>query len=174
MKVFQISIGNLKPKQTVHIKLTYVTELNSGNENNIISFVLPSVITPRYGSNNSTISSRIKKGNPTYSENVDYTLDLNVELEMSGKINSIDSPSHEITSKISGTKNNEAIVTLSSNKIYLEKDFVLNIETENLNTSNVLIEYNEELKSYASLFTLMPNLVQNEHLKVEIIFLIDQ
>ncbi|OUM62671.1 hypothetical protein PIROE2DRAFT_69472 [Piromyces sp. E2] len=154
--------------------MDYLPLLVTGNENNKVSFVLPGIIAPRYGSYNSTNSSRVIKGNPEYIEDVNYTFDLNVELEMSGKINNIESPSHEILSKISETKNNEAIVTISSDKIYLEKDFILNIETENLNTSKVLIEYNEELKSYASLLTLMPNLVQNENSKIEIIFLIDQ
>jgi len=172
--VFQVNIGNLKPKQIVHIKLVYVTELNTGNENNKISFVLPNVIAPRYGSNNSSISSNIIEGNPEYSENVDYTLNVDVELKMSGKINSIESPSHEINTKISGDKKNEALVTLKSEKVYLDKDFVLTIEAEELNSSKVFIEYNEELKSYASLITLMPNLIQTDKLKVEIIFLIDQ
>jgi len=172
--VFQVSIGNLKPKQTVHIKLTYVTELNSGNENNKVTFVLPTVIAPRYGKNSSSSDSKIIKGNPKYSDNVDYTLDLNIELEMNGKIKSIESPSHEINKTISEKNNNEAVVTLKSKKVYLDKDFILTIEADNLDTSSVLIEYNEELKSYASLITLIPNLVQNEKLKVEIIFLIDQ
>jgi len=93
---------------------------------------------------------------------------------MSGKINSIESPSHEIIKNISEKKNNVATVTFKSDTVYLEKDFILDIEVEELNISKVLIEYNEELKSYASLLTLMPNLIQNEQLKVEIIFLIDQ
>jgi len=172
--VFQVSIGNLKPKQKVYIKLTYVTELNTGNENNKVTFILPNIIAPRYGNNNSKVESKIFEGNPKYSNNVNYTLDLNVELEMSGKINSIESPSHEIIKNISEKKNNVATVTFKSDTVYLEKDFILDIEVEELNISKVLIEYNEELKSYASLLTLMPNLIQNEQLKVEIIFLIDQ
>ncbi|ORX86290.1 hypothetical protein BCR32DRAFT_290139 [Anaeromyces robustus] len=172
--VFQVNVGYLKPKQTVHIKLVYVTELNSGNENNKVSFILPNIIAPRYGSNNSTTDSKIIKGNPVYSENVDYTLSVDVELEMSGKINSIESPSHEVNTEISGDKKNKALVTLKSKKVYLDKDFILTIEAEELNTSKVFIEYNEELKSYASLLTLKPNLIQTDKLKVEIIFLIDQ
>eukprot|EP00833_Pecoramyces_ruminatium_P011794 jgi/Orpsp1_1/1185826/evm.model.c7180000095504.2 len=172
--VFQVSVGNLKPNQKVHIKLTYVTELNSGNENNKVKFILPNVVAPRFGKNNSKYSSRIIEGNPVYSESVNYTLSLNVELEMSGKIKSIESPSHEIVSKISEKNSNLATVTLKSKNVYLDKDFILDVEAEELNTSKVLIEYNEELKTYASLLTLMPNLIQNEKLNIEIIFLIDQ
>lgn len=93
---------------------------------------------------------------------------------MSGKIKSIESPSHEIVSKISEKNSNLATVTLKSKNVYLDKDFILDVEAEELNTSKVLIEYNEELKTYASLLTLMPNLIQNEKLNIEIIFLIDQ
>ena len=93
---------------------------------------------------------------------------------MSGNIKTIESPSHEIDISLSEKKANEALVELSSKKVCLDKDFILDIGAEGLDTSKVLIEYNEELKSYASLLTLMPNLAQNENLKVEIIFLIDQ
>jgi len=151
--VFQVSVGNLKPKQAVHIKLTYVTELNLEIDNDKVTFVLPNEIAP---------------------ENVDGTLDIDIDVAMYGRINTIDSPSHEIEIGLSERRNNEATVQFSSDKVYLGKDFIVEIGAEKLDTSKVLIEYNEELKSYASLLTLIPKLNQDEKLKVEIIFLIDQ
>jgi len=151
--VFQVSVGNLKPKQAVHIKLTYVTELNLEIDNDKVTFVLPNEIAP---------------------ENVDGTLDIDIDVAMYGRINTIDSPSHEIEIGLSERRNNEATVQFSSDKVYLDKDFIVEIGAEKLDTSKVLIEYNEELKSYASLLTLIPKLNQDEKLKVEIIFLIDQ
>jgi len=46
--------------------------------------------------------SRIVKGNPVYTETADYTLSINIELEMSDNIKTVDSPTHEIVTKISG------------------------------------------------------------------------
>jgi len=151
--VFQVSVGNLKPKQTVHIKLTYVTELNLEIDNDKVTFVLPNEIAP---------------------EDIDGTLDIDIDVAMYGRINTIESPSHEIEIGLSERRNNEATVQYSSDKVYLEKDFIVEIGAEKLDASKVLIEYNEELKSYASLLSLTPKFSQDEKLKVEIIFLIDQ
>ena len=52
--VFQCSVGNITPGQTVVIKITYVTELKHDSESEKIRFVHPTHIAPRYGSSEFT------------------------------------------------------------------------------------------------------------------------
>ncbi|CAJ0826384.1 3932_t:CDS:2, partial [Entrophospora sp. SA101] len=134
--VFQCSIGNLKSNQTVVIKITYVTELKHDSENEKIRFVLPTSIAERYGSSSSSTANYGKKLVPDdvkYSGEANYKLDLKINCRMTSTIQSIESPSHLISTELNVNGNPKTSnVTLAEQITYLEKDFVLVVKSEDL------------------------------------------
>src|SRR5262249_3690709 len=136
--VFQASIGNLPPGKDVLLKLTYVAEL--AIEGGCIRFSLPTTVSPRYA----PAVDRVGIGrpdadtlNPPVEWSVPYGLDLSVRLAMSGSISRIASPSHPVAVTINGR---EAEVTLASRSVALDRDFVLSVEADGLDTPHVWLE----------------------------------
>ncbi|CAJ0918121.1 1002_t:CDS:2 [Entrophospora sp. SA101] len=126
--VFQCSIGNLKSNQTVVIKITYVTELKHDSENEKIRFVLPTCIAERYGSSSSTANDgkKLAPDDVKYSGKANYELDLKVNCKMTSTIQSIESPSHLISTELNVDGNSKiSNVILAEHITYLDKDFVL-------------------------------------------------
>jgi len=135
--VFQCSIGNITPGQTVVIKITYVTELKHDSESEKIRFVLPTNIAPRYGSSEFTSSSNdgkiLKADAVTYSNKVDFYLDLTITCRMTSIIQNIESPSHKISTAMNIDENPKiSKITLAEQITYLEKDFILAVKSKDL------------------------------------------
>lgn len=136
--IFQCSVGNLTPQQTVVIKITYVSELKHDSENERIRFVLPTTIAPRYQSSQGTpLNPGSDEGKVLVPGNVppvlDATLTLEVTCRMTSMITSIESPSHLITTELNiGGDNKLAKIQLAEDVSYLQKDFVLTVKSKDL------------------------------------------
>ncbi|CAG8803140.1 10955_t:CDS:2, partial [Cetraspora pellucida] len=137
--IFQCSVGNITAGQTIVIKITYVAELKHDAESEKVRFVFPTAIAPRYGSSDYTIANDGKKLVPdkvSYSEKTDYHLDLIITCRMTSVIQSVESPSHHISTELNIDGNpNVSKITLAEQITYLEKDFILNINKSNDNRS---------------------------------------
>ena len=136
-EVFQCSVGNITSGQTVVIKITYVTELKHDSETEKIRFVLPTHIMPRYGSSEFSSSSNggkvLKPDAVSYSNNVDFYLDLAVTCRMTSIIQNIESPSHKISNEMNIDGNPKiSKITLAEQITYLEKDFILVVKSKDL------------------------------------------
>jgi von Willebrand factor A domain-containing protein 5 len=133
--VFQCSVGNLTPNQSIKIRITYVTELKQDTDSDQVRFVLPTAIAPRYGGESwrsswFTTATKLLKGNPMYSSSAKYTLDIKITCRMAA---SIESPSHKITTKMNvGGDPNVCKVGLVNENAYLTKDFVLIIKIKDV------------------------------------------
>ena len=135
--VFQCSVGNITPGQTVVIKITYVTELKHDSESEKIRFVLPTHIAPRYGSSKFTSSKNdgkiLEADAVTYSNTTDFYLDLSVTCRMTSIIQNIESPSHKISTEMNIDQNPKiSKITLAEQITYLEKDFILVVKSKDL------------------------------------------
>ena len=135
--VFQCSVGNITPGQTVIIKITYVTELKHDSESEKIRFVLPTHIAPRYGSSEFTSSNDdgkiIKADAVSYTDKVDFYLDLVITCRMTSVIQNIESPSHKISTEMNIDESPKiSKITLAEQITYLEKDFILVIKSKDL------------------------------------------
>jgi len=135
--VFQCSIGNITSGQTVIVNITYVTELKHDSESEKIRFVLPTNIAPRYGSSELTSSSNdgkiLKADAVTYSNKVDFYLELTVTCRMTSIIQNIESPSHKISTEMNIDGNPKiSKITLAEQITYLEKDFILTVKSKDL------------------------------------------
>ena len=136
--MFQCSIGNITPGQTVVIKTTYVTELKHDSESEKIRFVLPTHIAPRYGSSQFTSSHSndgkiLKADDVSYSKTTDFYLDIAVTCRMTSTIQNIESPSHKISTEMNIDGNPRiSKITLAEQITYLEKDFILVVKSKDL------------------------------------------
>ncbi|CAG8577719.1 2510_t:CDS:2, partial [Diversispora eburnea] len=143
--IFQCSVGNLTPQQTVVIKITYVSELKHDSENERIRFVLPTTIAPRYGSSyGSTLNPGSNDGKVLLPGNsspvLNATLIVEVTCRMTSMITSIESSSHLITTELNiGGDNKVAKIQLAEDVSYLEKDFVLVAKTSIKSKSTELV-----------------------------------
>jgi von Willebrand factor A domain-containing protein 5 len=136
--VFQCSVGNITPGQTVIIRITYVTELKHDSESEKIRFVLPTYIAPRYGS--SEFTSHHNEGKilspdaVSYTNKVDFHLDLAITCRMTSVIQNIESPSHKISTEMNIDDNPKiSKINLSEQITYLDKDFILVVKSKDLN-----------------------------------------
>ena len=135
--VFQCSVGNITPGQTVVIKITYVTELKHDSESEKIRFVLPTHIAPRYGSSEFASFNNdgkiLKADAVSYTNEVDFYLDLAITCRMTSIIQNIESPSHKISTEMNIDENPKiSKITLAEQITYLEKDFILVIKSKDL------------------------------------------
>jgi hypothetical protein len=141
--VFQCSVGNITSGQTIIVKITYVSELKHDAETEKIRFVLPTHIAPRYGSSTSTSTSTstsssndgkiLEPDAVSYSNKADFYLDLTVNCRMTSIIQSIESPSHKISTEMNIDENPKiSRITLSDQITYLEKDFILVVKSKDL------------------------------------------
>ena len=130
---FNARLGILRQNQSIKIYIIYVTELNSDQ----IHFILPTAVAPRYGDLQKdsllTDMTKLLEGNPTYSSETKYTLDMKVTCRMTASLLSVESPSHKITTEINLNGDPKACrVGLAEDSTRLEKDFVLIVKSQDL------------------------------------------
>ena len=168
--VFQASVGNLPPGKEVLIKLTYVTELPAADTG--LRFSIPTTISPRYA------PAEDQRGvgrpdsealNPPVAWSVPYGLNLSVRLAMGGAITRIESPSHPVSVAMKG---NSATVTLAQRDTALDRDFVLSVECDGLDTPQAWIERDDN-GSHAIAVAFVPKLGQ-ETTSCDVTFVVDR
>jgi len=119
--IFTVSVGNLRPQQTIEIAITYVTLL--AFEGAAVRLLIPTTVSPRYVPAGPPEVGQPdgERVNPPAQETVPYGLTLTVEIH-DARMTQIESPSHAIhtTPHAHGTT-----VTLASDQVALDRDFVL-------------------------------------------------
>ncbi|RIB09112.1 von Willebrand factor type A domain-containing protein [Gigaspora rosea] len=173
--VFECMVGNILPKQTVVINITYVTELKHDAENEKIRFVLPTSIAPRYGSNGPSDIPSFASNLPLVNT-VDPIghLSISVTCRMTSSITSIESPSHYVSTELNIDGNTKiSRITLNEQINYLDKDFVLVVKSQGLDQPRAFIEYNPETETNCVMLTLVPKFAINPIL-TEMIFVVDR
>jgi Ca-activated chloride channel homolog len=124
--IFTVSVGNLRPQQTIEIAITYVTLLTF--EGAAVRLLIPTTVSPRYVPAGPPEVGQPdgEHVNPPAQETVPYGLTLSVEIRDT-KMTQIESPSHAIrtTPHAHGTT-----VTLASAQVALDRDFVLLMRPE--------------------------------------------
>eukprot|EP00122_Pirum_gemmata_P006481 Pgem_evm1s5926 len=162
--VFELSMGNLPARSTINVSLTYLTELKLSNGE--ISFVLPTKVAPRY---NKYDADYVPATNTTCKNG----LDLNIEVNSQSAIKKISSETHGIQTALSSNNNKkEALVSLRDQQSSLDKDVVININTEQYSKPRICVETNED-GSRAMMLTLVPQ-IELDDAKCELIFVVDR
>jgi hypothetical protein len=96
--VFSVRVGNLKPRQAVTIRLTYVSDVEIVDR--AIRLAFPTTMAPRYTTFSGTdpIDAAIDGHalNPPHVLSVPYGLSMEVELDLGSSLRAVTSPSHAI------------------------------------------------------------------------------
>ncbi|KAK3729136.1 hypothetical protein QZH41_005822 [Actinostola sp. cb2023] len=108
--IFQINVGNLPPKQSATVELTFVTTLSVEKEGRVV-FVLPAVLNPRYSPSDSKPS--VSTTLPTIaSVSTKYSFDFVLEVQCASLIEEITSPCNPLKVVINPEDNRQATVRL--------------------------------------------------------------
>lgn len=141
--LYTVNVGNLMAGELTVIRYRYALLLAWQGDH--LRFMLPTTIAPRYGE---PLAAGLQPHQvPTASLLVDYPLDIaiSVEGELAGAI--LSSPSHEIAFERSGS----GIVVQLNRKAYLDRDFILLLQSETAQSSCVLTADREGYVALASL-----------------------
>ncbi|CAG8710557.1 17956_t:CDS:2, partial [Cetraspora pellucida] len=172
-EVFKCSVGNINPGQQIEIKIKYMTELQHDVETDSVRFILPAAIAPKYGSQIFNHKKLHLSDKFSYS---DYSpLKFSIVCRMNSPICSIKSPSHNITEL--RNKPSTSKVTLDDDILFLEKDFILLIKSQDIDRPRAFIEYNPITETNCLMLTLVPTFkrgsINHDSINMELIFIID-
>ena len=168
--VFTASIGNVLPGQEVTVRITYVAETEM--ERDRLRFAIPTTVSPRYApdEDRSGVGRPPAEAlNPPVALSVPYGLTLDVRLQMSSPIRSIESPSHPIACEIDGTR---ATVRLAARETALDRDFVLSIGMERAEAPRAWVEVDPQGRRVA-VVSLTPEF-ESAPAPCEVVFVVDR
>jgi len=169
--IFTANIGNLLPHSAAVVKISYVQELNFTA--GALRLLIPTTISPRY-----VPLEQLKQMDPVELDHINppivvghlpYGLRLTVEIDLKNGVKSITSPSHSISV---GIQNNQAQITLSGDDVQLDRDFVLNIEPQDV--SQPVIRCAKDRENYAMMLSFIPDKDEQPSQNSEIIFILDR
>jgi Ca-activated chloride channel homolog len=167
--VFTASVGNLKPKQTIEISITYVALLNF--EGPAVRLMIPTTVSPRYVPQRPPEVGEpdAERINPPARDSVPYGLTLTVSVPSDTKIAQIDSPSHTIRTSFDP---NGATVTLSSDETALDRDFVLLVKPQDAHQPTTRVA-REKDGTLVAMVTFHPDPSGMPNPGNEVLFLLD-
>uniref|UniRef100_A0ABM0MFB2 Poly [ADP-ribose] polymerase n=1 Tax=Saccoglossus kowalevskii TaxID=10224 RepID=A0ABM0MFB2_SACKO len=166
--VFTVSVGNLPPKASVLIKITYVTELSVDGEK--ILFFLPGSVAP--WTKDTALSQEIQKDVKTVKvDKVGHgSVSVQASIEMPFDIRNLESPTHEINIKRTATK---AVVELVKDSV-LGDSFQLLIGLAEIHVPRMWVEkHPDKQDSQACMLTFYPEFEADSVADCEVIFLVD-
>lgn len=141
--LYTASVGNLMAKESAVIRYRYGLLLSW--QGTCVRFLLPTTIAPRYG--NAEAAGLKPHQTPTSALDVEYPLDLAITIEGDLASATIASPSHLLSV---GRSDSSVIVRLAGNAV-LDRDFILILESENPQSSCVLVPDQDGQVALASL-----------------------
>ena len=141
--LYTVSIGNLMAGESAVIRYRYALLLAWQGDR--IRFLLPTTIAPRYG--DPLAAGLQPHQTPITSLVVDYPLDISIIVEGDLASATIASPSHPIAVQQSG---NGMVVKLAG-KACLDRDFILTIQSDTVQSSCVITPDGEKQVAFASL-----------------------
>ncbi|HSD29456.1 MAG TPA: VIT and VWA domain-containing protein, partial [Vicinamibacteria bacterium] len=170
--VFTASLGNIPPGAEVLVRITTVAELPL--EGDDIRFTVPTTVSPRYAPEQDRKGvgpTKADRLNPPRAWDVPYGLGLTVAVEMSGRVRSLESPSHSI--RVEGLEGGRARVELATRDAALDRDFVLKVGLEEPLAPLALLETGPDGQSHA-LASFRPALDAAQEAPVEVVFVVDR
>jgi Ca-activated chloride channel family protein len=174
--VFQMSVANILPGDTIVVEMSYTEILVP--EEGTYEFVYPAVVGPRY-----TDSTGIEKdpwaNNPyTEEKTVDkmshtHSFDINVNLQCGMPVSQIKSISHEAI--IDFTNKNEATIGLKNSDMYEgDRDFILQFRLAGNKIESGLLLYEGKEENFFLMMVQPPSRIIPEDIPPrEYIFIID-
>jgi Ca-activated chloride channel family protein len=126
--VFSVRVGNLKPRQAVTIRVSYVSDLTAVDRS--IRLAFPTTIAPRYttASGMDPLDAAIEGDalNPPYVLSVPYGLSMEVEIDLGKGLTGVTSPSHHVLLS-RGDVGGTWIVGFAGDVAEMDRDVVLEL-----------------------------------------------
>jgi Ca-activated chloride channel family protein len=126
--VFCVRVGNLKPRQAVTVRLSYVCDVQIVDRSIRLSF--PTTVAPRYAtaSGINPIDAAIDADalNPPHVLDVPYGLSMEVEIDLDKVVTGVSSPSHAIEAT-RGPKRTWEVRLAGGGAAEMDRDVVLNL-----------------------------------------------
>ncbi|MDO8464211.1 MAG: VIT and VWA domain-containing protein [Gallionella sp.] len=141
--LYTVSLGNLMAGESAVIRYRYALLLSWQGDR--LRFLLPTTIAPRYG--DPQAAGLQPHQVPSASLNVDYPLAISITVKGDLASATIASPSHPITIQQSPG----GVVVQLSGKTYLDRDFILTIQSDTAQSSCLLTQDREKQVALASL-----------------------
>lgn len=141
--LYTVSLGNLMAGESAVIRYRYALLLSWQGDR--LRFLLPTTIAPRYG--DPQAAGLQPHQVPSASLNVDYPLAISITVEGDLASATVASPSHPITIQQSPG----GVVVQLSGKTYLDRDFILTIQSDTAQSSCILTQDREKQVALASL-----------------------
>lgn len=175
--VFEISVGNILPSETVVVKLAYAVELQDDEKADEVKFVLPASTFPRYGASSVEVVPNLAPST---------SIDIRVVIQQLKSIKKVACPSaHPIELELGRDELTKApasipdscLATVWSQPSTLEKDFVLTISAEGLDFPRATIEARpsfDKPDTVALALTLVPRFQLSLLPAAEWLFLVDR
>ncbi len=167
--VFTTSVGNLRPGETIEITIEYVAFLNL--EGDAARLLVPTTVAPRYvPSGLPEIGQPAgERVNPEARDAVPYGLGLRIDVGGVGPLRMIESPSHPVRVTLEG---DDATVSLTTDAVALDRDFVLLIESREPHVPRALVA-REEDGARVAVVTFFPELDHEGVPESEVVFVLD-
>jgi len=161
--IFQTKVGNIPPKSTVTVTLTYIAPLKQDTQSNAVRFTLPTAIAPRYGDPADTGTSNITS--------TDAGFEFSLEAKMTSQIVSVASPSHPVTITLPDPTSSH--LALSRVSVALDKDVVVLIATKEWEEPRCVIETHPTQATKCAMLNFLPKF-NLPRVPTEVIFIIDR
>jgi len=172
--VLTVSLGNLNPGSAVDLEITYVTELAAEGQG--ARFTLPTTVSPRYAPAEDQAGvgpTPADEVNPPVELDVPYRFTFEMDVEMSGGIRAVESPSHAVGVEIDGT---HARVRLAQRDAAMDADLVVVIGAQGLDVPRAIVERGD--KGEAAMVSFVPSFAADgegaQPAAAEVVFVIDR
>ena len=168
--VFTASVGNLRPGESVEIRITYVALAR--HEGSDLRLTIPGTVSPRYVP--ADVGPEVgqpdaERVNPERWLSVPYGLELRVDVETASAVRRVESPSHPVSVE---TREKGAVVTLARERAALDRDFVLLVATAEPHRPSVRVAGGADGDRFCQL-TFLPDLSNHQASGSEVLFLLD-
>jgi hypothetical protein len=168
--VFTISIGSIPAKQTVTAKLVFVMELMDDELRDEVRLQLPMSVGCRYGQEPPELSNASSASPGT-------RLSITVDVQMSGNIRSVSSPSHAETLHL--TSHRPGVRASFRSPTFLTQGFVLVVRSDGLDQPRCFAERRESrnsggLRTVALQLTMVPKIKLPPVPAQDYLFLVDR
>lgn len=182
--VFTIRLGNVPAGESVTVHITFVGELKQDAQTDGIRYTLPNVIAPRYGLKAPEYSARSCSTTEAELQGISITVD--VLMEATSTIREIHSPSHAIRvalGRIASVPEHDssftptqasATLNLARDIALLERDFVMIVKADGLDTPRAMLESHPTLPDQRALMASLVPKFSLPPAKPEVVFIIDR
>lgn len=171
--VFQMSVANIKAGDEIKVTLKY-TELLVPTDG-VYQFVYPTVVGPRFSTDNPTTSTDQYVASPYLKEGnmAPYNYDLNVQLDAGLPIQSLECTSHNVNTDFANRT--KAKVTLKSNETNAgNRDYILEYRLAGTEIESGLLMYEGEKENFFLMMVQPPKVMEPKRIPPrEFVFIID-